>query len=178
MRCDSVDIRYWLVAAHEVLIEPGSGASDGPRAAAATARAEAIAAESAALTSFLEQNPTVLEGFARDLLPLMLEVRYTSGNGALGWSYCCWHVTGTPLVAAPTTDQSHCVMCMSRGGSDELARRPVQVYASTVQPQVRTQALLTLSKMVHYSTPDILRCVHPRFEGSFACTLSTSTNGL
>ncbi len=53
-------------------------AGDGPRTAAATARAEAIAAENAALTSYLEQNPSVLEGFARDLLPLMLEVRRTA----------------------------------------------------------------------------------------------------
>ena len=56
---------------------------DGPRTAAATARAEAISAENAALTSYLEQNPTVLESFARDLLPLMLEVRRTADGSVL-----------------------------------------------------------------------------------------------
>ncbi len=148
----------------------GIGANDGPRAAAATARAEAIAAESAALTSYLEQNPTVLETFARDLLPLMLEVRNAAGSlfaWLRWWAYAWSRVSQHRAVIVCAT----CMMC--RGAHSCCAAFP-QVYASTVQPQVRTQALLTLSKMVHYSSSDILRCAMSASPGaSTACTLKS-----
>ena len=96
--------------------DAGLGANDGPRAAAATARAEAIAAESAALTSYLEQNPTVLEGFARDLLPLMLEVRSVIGR----W-FACLSSGGRlahPRLVAIATLCQHCLRyCTMRHGS-------------------------------------------------------------
>jgi hypothetical protein len=34
----------------------------------------------------------------------------------------------------------------------------VQVYASTVQQQVRTQVLTSILRMVYYNSPEMLRC--------------------
>jgi hypothetical protein len=34
----------------------------------------------------------------------------------------------------------------------------VQVYASTVQQQVRAQVLTSISRMVYYNSPEMLRC--------------------
>ena len=138
----------------------------------------------------------MLEGFARDLLPLMLEVRWPA-EASVHVLPCQSVKTGRslkiPQLLMPETHfaphaQFYSFAChLAKGaiaGSSRWRADPLQpsnglkqkaglcssmslvslvlcslqVYASTVQPQVRTQALLTLSKMVHFATPDILRC--------------------
>ncbi len=35
----------------------------------------------------------------------------------------------------------------------------MQVFASTMQQQVRTQVLTSISRIVYYNTPEMLRCM-------------------
>jgi hypothetical protein len=130
-------------------------------AAAAQQGGKDVAAEQKAAQAqrvqFLQQNPALLEKFSRDLLPPLLHV-----------STCCQllrvlflspHCRLRPLDHVAGLSQRYLSLCQC----DQAASMRVQVYASTVQQQVRTQVLTSISRMVYYNSPEMLRCVlsHP-----------------
>jgi hypothetical protein len=91
---------------------------------------------------FLEHNQALLEKFSRDLLPSLLHVRIYRLppwlSRTLAWS-------ASPFLGSDLK------------GSKYAAGVRLQVYASTVQQQVRTQVLTSISRMVYYNSPEMLR---------------------
>lgn len=123
-------------------------------AATASARAEAVAAAEAALTqrvAFLRDNASVLQSFGAKLLSQLMHVRHSPWSPPTpGPTVRCRR--RLPGNLGPDCCSHLLPMCVSH----QQLLWP-QVYASTMQGTVRTQALTAISRIVYFNEPEALK---------------------
>lgn len=110
-------------------------------------------------TQFLRDNPALLQKFSADLLPLMIKVgaaALLAGPFVLRASGC----VANPCLAFLTASsfgqlvglQCRVVSCRKHAMHHRCMAATMQVYSSSVTPQVKRQCLTTIAKMLHFNT--------------------------